>query len=226
MESFQVRSVLQATNPRLEVVESDFLRTEAVLVHIDFPTLEAATEFAVSKVQQMLRARFPSLRSVRVTERSPNFTVLLLSPITQLIPTLEAFTNPLPWPTMQSSWREEGMCPIHESRDERMYSSEKLVKKVYKWFSCETVNRALAEAVTLAGVPENGHSLVEIVASEEDSLGPLQLSLILEACGVNLTVDICKRREDMSRYRELQLVDYLTSLATTLHSAHRRVSSK
>lgn len=175
----------------------------------------------------MLSHLSPPFLSANVTEHKHIFSVLFLSPLTRLNCTSQKFTGTLPNPTWQPNREYEHVRLIHESRDERIYKRNTLVQKEYKWFNCEAVNKALADAVSLAAEIQGNNSFVtEVKCILNPDYGKPRILLFLRNKGFALLPDIHERRRHMTHYSELQLVDYLSSLANILHAAHKRVTSK
>lgn len=230
MDSFRVldaskQFVRGYPSRQYEALESQTLRMEAFLVKQHCSSLLEATQAAVSLVNHYLAADSSSLLALKVEENSKTgeFSLVLLIQRGELRSPYDFLSSART--TFQASTAGEKLLLISETRYARLYGTKDSAIKNYKWFDCESVNRALTEAVTLLGQRgKEGRLLQEINLNTWRTECSIQLLLRMK--GTTLRGDIKQRRKRMNHYSEELLVRYVACLAKLLHCVHLRVIAR
>lgn len=205
-----------------EELESETLRLEAVSMKSSFFSLLEATQAAVELLNQSPMANSLSLWALRVTEdcEKGEFGLFLLFLRMNLSNLLE-FLHPAAPARVQASAESAKLQLVSENRYARLYSTKDGTIKEYKWWNCESVNRALTEAVILLSQTGSQGPLLQ-----EIKLNDYSIQLLLRTKGTALREDIKLRRKRMDHYSEELMVSYMAEVAERLNSAHIRVIAR
>jgi len=216
-----VTRVLQVAHPRCEEVHSEALRLEAHSFVYHFDSLETATEAAFFKLRQQSDMRVLYIRVERDV-RGRDFALKCLVQIVDLRP----FQPPVQ--SYRREYRHNASVKDHiltkETRDARFYTDNQTTLKEFRWFDCDTVNKALAEAVSLQCIEGNRCKLVDIDLIRRNRIKEPRIGLYLTGFQVSVADDVAQRRKTMHYYSEDQLLKSLHQAASILLGAHNRVN--
>lgn len=207
---------------KCEEIEFEALRLEAFSVKLGFSSFAEAVGVAVNEVKRYLTAAFSPLLSLQIENdiHAGSYILYLLAQRTKL---RNHYMPPNSTQATTSTMDSYLLTPMRETRHALLSQAKEGVVKEYRGLTCESVNRALAEAVILLNVDgKKGRLLGEIQfygSGRED-----KIRLFMKMGGKTIREDIALRRKQMNYYSEELLVQYLASIACTLNSVHTKVS--
>lgn len=220
MENWETLRVLQTSGPRCEEVKSETYRLEGWLDTYLCTSLSDAINAAASFIRQAITSTPHTLFSLRIGEGSDaGYTLQVLSRKRKLHFLLHSHN--IPNAPQRTDTKERNL--LKETEELRIYSIKSLVLKLYRQIDISTLNKALAEAVSMLVLsPVNGALLVDMHVNPENK----NLGLFLRISEKSLEDEIAQRRLKNERYLEAELKKCGLDLITTLCAAKSWVSSK
>lgn len=223
METLRAHASLRPGDSWCKVLESEEHRLEVWEFSYSFPTLHLAAAHTVNIIRFMINTQTSSILSMRVEQFEPGIVLKLRQKADNLKrPKADRYISIRPGVALLSFTRSLPLCKV--TGEVRFYQEAGLMLKKYRRFDCESINKALAEAIALLVNDDQKDFFIDMHL--DDLKGKDRIGFYVRSPGLSLAKEVARRMQKREEYSEEELIRFAETLGSTLHSGHMKVTDK